>query len=72
MLHDRFGRSIDCLRLSARDRCGKSAWRPLQRGGAGDAGLEEAIRHAIEPKPEKHEFHEQPGKIVRCMAQTGR
>jgi len=49
----------------------KFAFRPLLRGGASDAELEAAIRHAIELKPEKHEFREQPGKIVRFMAQTG-
>lgn len=46
-------------------------FRPLLRGGASDADLEAAIREAIELKPQKHEFREQPGKIVRFMAQTG-
>lgn len=46
-------------------------FRPLLRGGASDAELEAAIRFAIELKPEKHEFREQPGKIVRFMSQTG-
>lgn len=46
-------------------------FRPLLRGGASDAELEAAIREAIELKPQKHEFREQPGKIVRFMAQTG-
>ncbi|MCE3602563.1 GTP 3',8-cyclase MoaA [Massilia sp. P8910] len=45
--------------------------RPLLRGGASDAELEQAIRAAIELKPEKHEFREQPGKIIRFMSQTG-
>ena len=49
----------------------KFEFRPLLRGGASDTELEAAIRHAIELKPEKHEFREQPGKIVRFMAQTG-
>lgn len=49
----------------------KFEFRPLLRGGASDAELEAAIRHAIELKPEKHEFREQPGKIVRFMSQTG-
>lgn len=45
--------------------------RPLLRGGATDAELEDAIREAIELKPEKHEFRENPGQIVRFMSQTG-
>ncbi len=45
--------------------------RPLLRGGASDAELEAAIRQAIELKPERHEFREQPGKIVRVMSMTG-
>ncbi|RSZ60725.1 GTP 3',8-cyclase MoaA [Massilia atriviolacea] len=45
--------------------------RPLLRGGASDAELEQAIRAAVELKPEKHEFREQPGKIIRFMSQTG-
>jgi cyclic pyranopterin phosphate synthase len=49
----------------------KFEFRPLLRGGASDADLESAIRHAIELKPERHEFREQPGKIIRFMAQTG-
>jgi GTP 3',8-cyclase len=49
----------------------KFEFRPLLRGGASDAELEAAIREAIELKPEKHEFREQPGKIVRFMSQTG-
>jgi cyclic pyranopterin phosphate synthase len=46
-------------------------FRPLLRGGASDAELENAIRAAIELKPEKHEFREQPGKITRFMSRTG-
>jgi cyclic pyranopterin phosphate synthase len=49
----------------------KFEFRPLLRAGASDAELEEAIRHAITLKPERHEFREQPAKIVRFMAQTG-
>lgn len=49
----------------------KFEFRPLLRGGASDAELEAAIRTAIELKPEKHEFREQPAKIIRFMAQTG-
>ncbi len=46
-------------------------FRPLLRGGATDAELEAAIREAIELKPERHEFTEQPKKIVRFMSMTG-
>lgn len=49
----------------------KFEFRPLLRGGASDAELEEAIRTAIELKPQQHEFRERPEKIVRFMAQTG-
>jgi len=45
--------------------------RPLLRGGASDTELEQAIRDAIEIKPERHEFREQPDKLVRLMARTG-
>lgn len=44
---------------------------PLLRDGASDAELEAAIRTAIELKPQKHEFREQPGKLIRFMSQTG-
>ncbi|MDC8757028.1 GTP 3',8-cyclase MoaA [Janthinobacterium fluminis] len=49
----------------------KYEFRPLLRGGASDAELEAAIRAAIELKPQQHDFREQPGKIIRFMAQTG-
>jgi len=49
----------------------KFEFRPLLRGGASDAELEAAIRSAIELKPQKHEFREQPAKVIRFMAQTG-
>jgi GTP 3',8-cyclase len=49
----------------------KFEFRPLLRGGASDAELETAIRSAIELKPQKHEFREQPQKIIRFMSQTG-
>ncbi len=45
--------------------------RSLLRDGIDDAGLEAAICEAITRKPERHEFKEQPGKIVRIMSQTG-
>jgi len=49
----------------------KFEFRPLLRDGATDAELEAAIRQAIELKPQKHEFREQPQKVIRFMAQTG-
>jgi cyclic pyranopterin phosphate synthase len=45
--------------------------RPLLRGGASDAELEQAILAAIELKPQQHEFGRQPDKIIRFMSQTG-
>jgi len=47
------------------------ALRPLLRAGISDAGLEDAIRQAIELKPERHEFREKPGKLIRIMSMTG-
>ena len=49
----------------------KFEFRPLLRGGATDSELENAIRAALELKPERHEFREQPNKIVRFMSATG-
>lgn len=46
-------------------------FRPLLRGGATDAEIVEAIRAAIDKKPERHEFREQPQKLVRFMSMTG-
>ncbi|MDF0606078.1 GTP 3',8-cyclase MoaA [Neisseriaceae bacterium TC5R-5] len=45
--------------------------RPLLRAGISDIELEQAIRNAIELKPEKHEFSEKPLKLVRFMSMTG-
>ena len=45
--------------------------RPLLRRGIGDEELKNAIRMAIAHKPEKHDFREQPQKIVRFMSMTG-
>ncbi|MEJ2653963.1 MAG: GTP 3',8-cyclase MoaA [Acidihalobacter sp.] len=45
--------------------------RPLLRARASDAELEAAVREAITLKPERHEFREEPGKIVRFMSMTG-
>jgi len=46
-------------------------FRALMRGGASDADLVDAIRHAIDLKPERHEFNEAPQKLVRFMNMTG-
>jgi len=45
--------------------------RPLLRAGCSDAELEAAIRTAIELKPERHEFQQQPQQIMRFMSMTG-
>ena len=45
--------------------------RPLLRNGISDKELQNAIRHAITLKPERHEFNEQPEQIVRFMSVTG-
>lgn len=49
----------------------KVDFRHLLRNGASDADLENAIRQAIAHKPERHEFREQPAKLIRFMAATG-
>ncbi len=46
-------------------------FRALLRGGATDADLEVAIRAALDLKPERHEFREQPEKLIRFMNMTG-
>ena len=45
--------------------------RDLLRNGISDEELRQHIIQAIELKPEKHEFRENPGKIVRFMSSTG-
>jgi cyclic pyranopterin phosphate synthase len=45
--------------------------RTVLRAGITDSELETLIRAAIELKPEKHEFNENPQKIIRFMSQTG-
>lgn len=45
--------------------------RPLVKEGASDHELEAAIKHAITLKPEKHNFNENPEKILRYMSITG-
>lgn len=49
----------------------KFEFRPLLRGDATDSELEDAIRLALTHKPERHEFREQPEKIMRFMSMTG-
>lgn len=49
----------------------KFEFRPLLRAGCSDAELEAAILHAIDLKPERHEFREAPHKILRFMSMTG-
>lgn len=41
------------------------------RAGASDAELISTIRDAVARKPERHDFAEQPAKIIRFMSQTG-
>lgn len=45
--------------------------RPLLRAGASDTELETAIREAMTLKPERHEFTERPGQVLRFMSTTG-
>ena len=47
------------------------ALRPLLRAGISDEELEQAIRSAINMKPERHEFNENPEKVLRFMSYTG-
>ncbi|MCS0627937.1 GTP 3',8-cyclase MoaA [Telluria mixta] len=46
-------------------------FRPLLRSEASDSEIVAAIHQAIELKPERHEFREQPSKIMRFMSMTG-
>lgn len=45
--------------------------RPLLRAGASNEEIEQAILQAIAQKPERHEFREEPAKVVRFMSATG-
>lgn len=45
--------------------------RPRLRAGCSDADIEDAIHEAIALKPERHEFKENPDKIIRFMSMTG-
>lgn len=49
----------------------KYEFRPLLRQGISDDGLKEAITEAIAMKPERHEFRDNPEKVVRFMSLTG-
>ena len=49
----------------------KFDFRPLLRSGASEQKIETTIRAAIELKPQRHEFRELPGKIIRVMSKTG-
>jgi cyclic pyranopterin phosphate synthase len=45
--------------------------RPLLRRGISDIGLRDAIIEALALKPERHEFHDKPGQVMRFMSMTG-
>lgn len=49
----------------------KAALRPLLRRGISDEELQQTLVDAIGRKPERHEFCDKPGKIVRLMSNTG-
>ena len=77
-LLDPFGRSIDYVRLSVEGTLylclgqdHKYELRPLPRQGISDAGLKQAIIEALALKPERHEFLDKPGQVVRFMSMTG-
>ena len=45
--------------------------RKIMRAGVTDDELKDHIKRAIDLKPDKHVFSEQPGKMVRFMSMTG-
>ena len=45
--------------------------RPLLRDGISDEQLKQTIVDAVLTKPERHEFNQKPGQIVRFMSMTG-
>ena len=45
--------------------------RPYLRNGISDTELEQLIYAAIKRKPERHEFQDKPGQVVRFMSMTG-
>ncbi|WP_455381019.1 GTP 3',8-cyclase MoaA [Acidihalobacter prosperus] len=49
----------------------KMELRSLLRNGITDYELERTLRQAIDLKPERHEFNEEPSKVVRFMSKTG-
>jgi cyclic pyranopterin phosphate synthase len=49
----------------------KMELRPLLRAGISDEELKQKIIQAIALKPEKHEFNDRPGQVVRFMSMTG-
>lgn len=49
----------------------KMELRPLLRAGISDDELKQVIISAIALKPEKHEFKDKPGQVVRFMSMTG-
>lgn len=49
----------------------KVEFRPMLRDGASQEELREAIVRALALKPERHEFRERPGQVIRIMSQTG-
>ncbi|MES9868651.1 MAG: GTP 3',8-cyclase MoaA [Sedimenticola sp.] len=49
----------------------KLEFRPLLRQDLSDDEIKEAIREAINRKPEKHEFNDNPDQVVRVMSMTG-
>lgn len=73
-----FCETCNCVRLSAEGTLylclgqdGKIELRPMLRERISDEGLKDAIRDDIARQPERHEFREQPRKIVRFMSRTG-
>ncbi len=44
---------------------------PLLRDGGSDADLEQALLEGLRRKPARHDFREQPQRVVRFMSMTG-
>lgn len=44
---------------------------PLLRDGGSDADLEQALMEGLRRKPARHDFREQPQRVVRFMSMTG-
>lgn len=45
--------------------------RPLLRQGSSDSEIKQAIRVAIDHKPMRHDFNQQPQQVIRLMSKTG-